>query len=127
MQHKDICEFPSQEFYEDRLKTAVEQPRSILRVDSRSMPVVFGHIEGKAISLIANTAKGNENSKANMAERDKVVLYYKTLCYCVDSTWKTTMSFRTFNLKKNYGRAFFFFFRAWFCYQPSVKLSLQKV
>lgn len=100
MQHEDICEFPSQEFYEGRLKTAEEQPRSILCVDNRSMPVVFGHIEGKAISLIVNTAKGNENSKANMAERDKVVLYYKTFCYCVDSTWKTKMSFRTFNLKK---------------------------
>lgn len=71
--HEDICEFPSQEFYEGRLKTAEEQPRSILCVDNRSMPVVFGHIEGKAISLIVNTAKGNENSKANMAERDKVI------------------------------------------------------
>lgn len=110
MQHEDICEFPSQEFYEGRLETAEEQPRSILCVDNRSMPVVFGHIEGKAISLIVNTAKGNENSKANMAERDKVVLYYKTFCYCVDSTWKTKMSFRTFNFKKKIMVELFFFF-----------------
>lgn len=75
MQHKEICEFPSQEFYEKKLETAVEQPRSILCVNNRAMPVVFGHIEGEAISLIVNTAKGNENSKANRAEQDKVVLY----------------------------------------------------
>lgn len=79
MQHKDICEFPSREFYEERLKTAVEQPMSILCANDKPMPVVFGHIEGEAISLVVNTAKGNENSKANMAERDKVV--YTVLLY----------------------------------------------
>lgn len=91
MQHKDICEFPSQEFYENKLETAVDQPRSILYVNDKPMPVVFGHIEGEAISLMVNTAKGNENSKANRAERDIVVLYYKTLHSCVNSKlgfWK---------------------------------------
>lgn len=63
----------------------MEQPTSILRVEDRPMPIVFGHIEGVAISLIVNTAKGNENSKANLEERDKVVLYWKALCFLVDS------------------------------------------
>lgn len=58
---------------------------SILRVEDRPMPIVFGHIEGVAISLIVNTAKGNENSKANFEERDKVVLYWKALRFLVDS------------------------------------------
>ncbi|XP_053171367.1 helicase with zinc finger domain 2-like [Scomber japonicus] len=71
--HEDICEFPSNEFYEEKLKTGVEQPSSVLRVGNRTMPIVFGHIIGKTISLVVNTAKGNENSKANLEERDKVI------------------------------------------------------
>ncbi|CAK6966077.1 helicase with zinc finger domain 2-like [Scomber scombrus] len=71
--HKDICEFPSNEYYEGELKTGVEQPSSVLRVGGRTMSIVFGHIIGKTISLVVNTAKGNENSKANLEERDKVV------------------------------------------------------
>ncbi|XP_044069058.1 helicase with zinc finger domain 2-like isoform X3 [Siniperca chuatsi] len=71
--HKDICEFPSQEYYEGQLKTGVEQPSSVLRVENKIMPIVFGDIKGKTIRLIVSTAKGNENSKANKEERNKVV------------------------------------------------------
>lgn len=71
--HKDICEFPSNAYYDGQLKTGVEQPNSVLRVDNRTMPIVFGHIQGETISLVVNTAKGNENSKANRKERDKVI------------------------------------------------------
>ncbi|XP_042261546.1 helicase with zinc finger domain 2 isoform X1 [Thunnus maccoyii] len=71
--HEDICEFPSNEYYNGELKTGVEQPNSVLRVDNRTMPIVFGHIQGETISLVVNTAKGNENSKANPKERDKVI------------------------------------------------------
>lgn len=74
-QHKDICKFPSDEYYEGKLKTGVEQPNSVLRVENKTMPIVFGDIEGKTITLVVSTAKGNENSKANPEERDKVVLY----------------------------------------------------
>lgn len=73
--HKDICKFPSKEFYEGNLKTGVEQPNSIICVEDKSMPIVFGHIEGTTISLIVSTAKGNENSKANKEEKNRVVLY----------------------------------------------------
>uniref|UniRef100_A0A7N6F662 C3H1-type domain-containing protein n=1 Tax=Anabas testudineus TaxID=64144 RepID=A0A7N6F662_ANATE len=73
--HKDICEFPSIEYYEGRLKTGVEQPSSLLRVGKKIMPVVFGDIKGKTVRLVVSTAKGSENSKANHEERDKVVIY----------------------------------------------------
>lgn len=39
------------------------------------MPVVFGHIEGETLCLVVKTAKGNNNSKINHKEKDKVVLY----------------------------------------------------
>ncbi|KAI3370504.1 hypothetical protein L3Q82_025264 [Scortum barcoo] len=71
--HEEICKFPSEEYYEGKLKTGVKQPSSVLRVDMRTMPIVFGDIRGKTIRLIVNTAKGNENSKANHEEREKVI------------------------------------------------------
>uniref|UniRef100_A0A8C8A6R2 RNB domain-containing protein n=1 Tax=Oryzias sinensis TaxID=183150 RepID=A0A8C8A6R2_9TELE len=71
--HEDICEFPSEKFYEGKLKTAVEPPTSVLRVDGKVMPVVFGDIEGVTIKLVVKTSKGNNNSKANYEERDQVV------------------------------------------------------
>ncbi|MEQ2198467.1 hypothetical protein XENOCAPTIV_013252, partial [Xenoophorus captivus] len=71
--HEDICKFPSEEFYDNKLKTGVPQPSSVLRVDGRTMPLVFGHIEGETIHLVVKTAKGNNNSKANQKEREKVV------------------------------------------------------
>lgn len=71
--HEKICEFPSNEFYEGKLKTGEEQPSSVLRVDNKTMPIVFGDIKGKTISLVVSTAKGNENSKANHEERQKVI------------------------------------------------------
>lgn len=40
------------------------------------MPIVFGHIVGVTVRLVVNTAKGNENSKANKEESDKVVLFW---------------------------------------------------
>ncbi|XP_028431025.1 helicase with zinc finger domain 2 isoform X1 [Perca flavescens] len=71
--HEDICKFPSEEYYEGMLKTGVNQPSSVLRVDGKTMPIVFGDIKGETISLVVSTAKGNENSKANQKERDKVI------------------------------------------------------
>ncbi|XP_035517753.1 helicase with zinc finger domain 2-like [Morone saxatilis] len=71
--HVNICEFPSKESYEGKLKTGVEQPNSVLRVGDKTMPVVFGDIEGETIRLVVNTAKGNENSKANKKEKNKVI------------------------------------------------------
>lgn len=77
--HEDICEFPSAEYYERKLKTGVDQPSSVLRVEQRTMPVVFGDIRGVTIRQVVNTLKGNENSKANLEEAQKVVEIVKEL------------------------------------------------
>uniref|UniRef100_A0A3Q2VF46 Helicase with zinc finger 2 n=1 Tax=Haplochromis burtoni TaxID=8153 RepID=A0A3Q2VF46_HAPBU len=74
--HEDICEFPSNEFYDGNLKTGVEQQRSVFQVDHKTKPIVFGDVKGKTISLVVNTAQGNQNSKANLEERNKVVQYW---------------------------------------------------
>ncbi|XP_067359876.1 3'-5' exoribonuclease HELZ2-like isoform X1 [Channa argus] len=79
--HKDICALPSDEFYEGKLKTGVEQPSSVLCVQKKTMPIVFGHIKGKTIRLVVNTAKGNENSKANQEERIKVIAIAEKLVH----------------------------------------------
>ncbi|XP_068449636.1 3'-5' exoribonuclease HELZ2-like [Clinocottus analis] len=71
--HESICNFPSEEYYEGKLKTGAKQPSSVLRVDDKIMPIVFGHVVGKTVSLVVNTAKGNENSKANKEESVEVV------------------------------------------------------
>lgn len=60
-------------FYDNRLQTGVDQPSSVLRIGDRVAPFVFGHIVGTTVSLVVNTAKGNENSKTNKEERDTVV------------------------------------------------------
>nr|XP_020509953.1 helicase with zinc finger domain 2 [Labrus bergylta] len=70
--HCDICEFPSKEYYEGKLKTRVDPPSSVLRVGQKPMRIVFGDCKGTTVSLVVNTAKGNENSKANKEERNRV-------------------------------------------------------
>ncbi|KAM6927872.1 LOW QUALITY PROTEIN: 3'-5' exoribonuclease HELZ2-like [Xenentodon cancila] len=77
--HEEICKFPSKEFYDGRLRTAVNWQSSVLRVGDRPMPVVFGHIKGKTVHLVVKTAKGNNNSKANSRERQAVVTIAKKL------------------------------------------------
>ncbi|XP_054994475.1 helicase with zinc finger domain 2 isoform X2 [Sorex araneus] len=80
--HKGICAFPSMEFYQNKLKTWPELRRgpSVLGHPGRdSCPVIFGHIEGHEHSLLVSTDEGNENSKANLEEVDKVVHITKEL------------------------------------------------
>lgn len=71
--HQDICRFPSEAYYEGRLKTAAEQGPSVLRVNNRSTHIAFGHMAGTTVRQVNKTAKGNFNSKANREERDQVV------------------------------------------------------
>ncbi|XP_062853232.1 3'-5' exoribonuclease HELZ2-like [Trichomycterus rosablanca] len=71
---KDICEFPSQEFYEGRLKTGTRCRPSVFRIRLHvPTSIIFGHVEGKEESLVVATERGNENSKANLQEANEVV------------------------------------------------------
>ncbi|KFQ16053.1 Helicase with zinc finger domain 2, partial [Leptosomus discolor] len=80
--HKSICEFPSQEFYEMRLKTCPQLFRRasvFYHRDNSCCPIIFGHIEGKEQSLMISTEEGNENSKANPEEVEQAVRRAKQL------------------------------------------------
>ncbi|NXI63086.1 HELZ2 Helicase, partial [Anseranas semipalmata] len=80
--HKNICEFPSQEFYEHRLKTCpqlLHKDSVFYHKENRCCPVIFGHIEGKEQSLMISTEEGNENSKANPEEVEQAVRTAKQL------------------------------------------------
>ncbi|XP_050763426.1 helicase with zinc finger domain 2 [Gymnogyps californianus] len=80
--HKGICEFPSQEFYETRLKTCpqlLRKPSVFYHKDNSCCPIIFGHVEGKEQSLMISTEEGNENSKANPEEAEQAVRMAKQL------------------------------------------------
>uniref|UniRef100_A0A8C4SHS6 Helicase with zinc finger 2 n=1 Tax=Erpetoichthys calabaricus TaxID=27687 RepID=A0A8C4SHS6_ERPCA len=78
--HEDICKFPSQEFYGGHLKTDIVRPRSVFQVKKhRCTPILFCHVQGKEISLMVATEKGNENSKANLEEVNECVCVAKLL------------------------------------------------
>ncbi|KAJ0044086.1 hypothetical protein NL108_005995, partial [Boleophthalmus pectinirostris] len=77
--HEDICTFPSKEYYEGKLNTGVKPPNSVLRVAERTMSVVFGDIKGITVRQVVSTSKGNENSKANREETQKVLDIVKKL------------------------------------------------
>ncbi|NXS81986.1 HELZ2 Helicase, partial [Erpornis zantholeuca] len=80
--HKNICEFPSQEFYERRLRTCpqlVRKPSVLHHRDNNCCPIIFGHMEGKEHSLVISTEEGNENSKANLEEVAQAVRIAKQL------------------------------------------------
>ncbi|XP_058635422.1 helicase with zinc finger domain 2-like [Onychostoma macrolepis] len=70
---EDICAFPSEEFYEGKLKTGTSPKPSLFLSRSRQTCIVFGHVEGKENSLVVSTERGNENSKANLEEAEQVV------------------------------------------------------
>ncbi|XP_006873444.1 PREDICTED: helicase with zinc finger domain 2 [Chrysochloris asiatica] len=80
--HKDICTFPSTEFYKGKLKTGqgLRRPPSILgHANKRSCAVIFGHLQGHEQRLLVSTEEGNENSKANLEEAMEVVRIAKQL------------------------------------------------
>ncbi|XP_054029482.1 helicase with zinc finger domain 2 [Dryobates pubescens] len=80
--HKNICEFPSQQFYEGKLKTWSQlhrRPSIFCHRTNHCCPVIFGHVEGREQSLIISTEEGNENSKANLEEVQEAVRLAKQL------------------------------------------------
>ena len=87
-QHPDICEFPSQHFYQERLIT----PESVINRDRETIyneifinfwpsrkeksdyvPLVFCNAVGEEEELVVTTEEGNQRSKSNQKEKDKVV------------------------------------------------------
>lgn len=74
--HKNICSFPSVEFYEGKLKTCpdLRRPPSILgHAGKKSCSVIFGCVQGHEQRLLVSTEDGNENSRANQEEVTEVV------------------------------------------------------
>ena len=100
-QHPEICKFPSMEFYDDKLETRAPGPMSnpTWNVDplpfwptlpawcqpdqafnmqrllpaSRVVPHILVDVQGEEATLTVTTEEGNERSKSNAAEADKVV------------------------------------------------------
>lgn len=80
--HKDICSFPSMEFYGRKLKTwsDLKRPPSILgHAGKESCSVIFGYVQGSEQRLLVSTEDGNENSRANPEEVTEVVSVRATL------------------------------------------------
>ncbi|KAG1934973.1 regulator of nonsense transcripts [Pimephales promelas] len=75
--HEEICKFPSETYYHGQLITVVPERISVLRAETettrQSKHTLFGDIRGEEISLVVSTARGNENSKANLEEVKKAV------------------------------------------------------
>ncbi|KAJ7378381.1 helicase [Desmophyllum pertusum] len=85
--HPDICEFPSQHFYRGKLVTSasvIERDRSTRHSriflnfwpsnkETDFVPLVFCHVVGEEEELVVTTKEGNQRSKSNMKEKDKVV------------------------------------------------------
>ena len=90
-QQEEICRFPSEYFYEKKLKT--DRSVSIATLDRRlqsfwpapakpgqSYPMAFCHVEGEEESSSIRTAHSNEQSKANAKEVRKVVSMMLSKC-----------------------------------------------
>ncbi|XP_069126262.1 3'-5' exoribonuclease HELZ2-like isoform X4 [Argopecten irradians] len=89
-----ICEFPSETFYDGKLKTAqskywmVDRPLRIWKKTSISdhkadpnghIPLAFCHIEGSEEALTVSTEEGNERSMKNREEAEHVAKVLKYL------------------------------------------------
>ncbi|XP_060692315.1 helicase with zinc finger domain 2 isoform X2 [Hemiscyllium ocellatum] len=83
--HKEICQFPSQMFYNGKLETDPKlerRPQSVFYHRGKmTCPIIFGHVLGDEISLMVSTEEGNENSRANKLEAEKAVFIVKQLTF----------------------------------------------
>ena len=65
------------QFYEGKLETADKvrnrEPDNVTWRNGDSYPFAFHHVEGVEETLIVNTDQGNQNSKKNQKEIEKVV------------------------------------------------------
>ncbi|XP_062574953.1 helicase with zinc finger domain 2-like [Saccostrea cucullata] len=78
-----ICEFPSKQFYKDKLNTEssktwhTEKPLTLWR--KWNIPLLFCHVEGEEKCLSVATEEGNEQSRSNLAEVELVIKVYTYL------------------------------------------------
>ena len=102
-QHEEICAFPSNHFYGDRLRTAnsVNEREERGRMSNKFVkfwpshtatdyvPLVFCNVVGKEEELVVTSHEGHERSKSNVEEKDKVVSVEKqNNNYCIiDLQW----------------------------------------
>ena len=72
-------------FYDGRLKTAEEvqrlDPDNVTWPNGNSYPFAFHHVEGVEEALVVTTEQGNQNSKKNQEEIEKVVRICILLAY----------------------------------------------
>ncbi|KAK6171546.1 hypothetical protein SNE40_019712 [Patella caerulea] len=75
--HEGIMEFPSNMFYDGKLKTGTKRQRRRAELDiwpnGRRHPTVLCHTEGEEDTLTVSTEDGSEQSKSNQKEVDYVV------------------------------------------------------
>ncbi|XP_077997754.1 3'-5' exoribonuclease HELZ2-like [Glandiceps talaboti] len=81
--HPGICSFPSDHFYDSRLRTAdsvLRRPQGLdIWPGGRCNPTVFGHIVGSEEVLTVSTSEGGEMSRSNPLEAEEVVRIALTL------------------------------------------------
>ncbi|XP_055954676.1 helicase with zinc finger domain 2-like isoform X2 [Patella vulgata] len=75
--HEGIMEFPSNMFYDGKLRTGTKRQRTKAELDiwpnGRRHPTVLCHTEGEEDTLTVSTEDGSEQSKSNQKEVDYVV------------------------------------------------------
>uniref|UniRef100_A0A803K534 Helicase with zinc finger 2, transcriptional coactivator n=1 Tax=Xenopus tropicalis TaxID=8364 RepID=A0A803K534_XENTR len=80
--HSDICEFPSEQFYDGRLHTYEQlrlQPSLFCHPRKTCCPIIFGEVDGEEQSLQVTSEEGYFNSKANLQEAEQAVRLVKLL------------------------------------------------
>lgn len=83
---KDICSFPSNYFYEGKLKTDESVPTNDPKLPQSfwpdpSVPLAFCHVEGEEESTPIKTTHSGEDSKSNQKEVRKVVHVARCLVF----------------------------------------------
>nr|XP_022318579.1 helicase with zinc finger domain 2-like isoform X2 [Crassostrea virginica] len=81
--HPEICRFPSNHFYEGKLKT--KRSRTWFTKDTfniwtnKRIPMMFCHVDGEEEYLTVSTDEGNEQSCSNKQEVDQVMRVFEYL------------------------------------------------
>ncbi|XP_056018045.1 helicase with zinc finger domain 2-like isoform X4 [Ostrea edulis] len=81
--HREICKFPSKQFYDGKLitkKSSAWVTRKSLSIwTNRGKPIVFCHVEGEEEYLTVSTEEGNQQSCSNKQEVDHVIKVFEYL------------------------------------------------